>query len=149
MRLHKRSLTGPAWGVPGRSGGRVGSWRLVAEGVQEHPGSQASCQDADPFVVPPVGMGSGFPGPPYGPMWAYPTTLRGMGRLALRADCLVSSCGGFPDPSGETGSCWPGHRGSRALGTRGGFAPGHGKPAAPAVCPLRPASPVPSLSAQT
>ena len=123
---------------------------LVAEGMQEHPGPQGQLPGwRSPYVVPPVGMGSGFPRPLCGPMWGYPTTPRGMEGIAPSADCLVSNSRGFLDPLGEKGSCWPGHLGSRALGTRGGPAPRHGKPAAPAICPLRPASPLPSLSAKT
>lgn len=125
----------------------MGSRRLVAEGVQEHPGSQGQLSG---WLVPtwsPCGDGLWVP-------WASARTHVGVpyhperdGRP--RSDCLVSDCGGFLDPLGETGSCWPGHLGSRALGTRGGFVPKHGKPAAAAICSLRPASPVPSLSAQT
>lgn len=64
----------PSLGCAGRSGGRVGSRRLAAEGVQEHPGSQASCQDVDPFVVP---------------LWGW-----ALGSLGLRVD----PCGGTLPP---------------------------------------------------
>ena len=44
---------------------------LVAEGMQEHPGPQGQLPGwRSPYVVPPVGMGSGFPRPLCGPMWA-------------------------------------------------------------------------------